>query len=95
MASIPATYEQMPKAIKRLQVSGTDLRDAPRHGPGSAAGTPVIVLNGELGMSTGKSAAQVARVLFAWQLNRGSDDAELATLQLLSTGLVIASAEEF
>jgi peptidyl-tRNA hydrolase len=46
-------------------------------------------------MSTGKAAAQAAHALFAWQLNRGHDDVELASLQLLSTDLVIASAEEF
>lgn len=96
MAYKPARYEDMPKALTRLQVSGTDLPDEPATAPArKRSGDPVIVLNGSLGMSTGKAAAQAAHALFAWQLNRGNDDTELASLQLLSTGLVIASEEEF
>jgi peptidyl-tRNA hydrolase len=96
LAYVPAFYEQMPKSLTRLQVSGTDLPDEPATVPSrKRSGDPVIVLNGALGMSTGKAAAQAAHALFAWQLNRGCDDAELASLQLLSTDLVIASAEEF
>jgi peptidyl-tRNA hydrolase len=96
LAYVPAFYEQMPKSLTRLQVSGTDLPDEPATVPSrKRSGDPVIVLNGALGMSTGKAAAQAAHALFAWQLNRGHDDVELASLQLLSTDLVIASAEEF
>ena len=96
MAYAPALYEDMPKSLMRLQVSGTDLPDEPATASvRKRSGDPVIVLNGDLGMSTGKSAAQAAHALFAWQLNRGLDDAELASLQLASTGLVIVSAEEF
>jgi peptidyl-tRNA hydrolase len=96
MAYTPAYYEAMPKSLMRLQVSGTDLPDAPPTAPSrQRSGDPVIVLNGALGMSTGKSAAQAAHALFAWQLNRGIADAELASIQLASTGLIIASAEEF
>lgn len=96
MAYAPAFYEDMPKSLMRLQVSGTDLPDEPATAPArKRSGDPVIVLNGALGMSTGKSAAQAAHALFAWQLNRGINDAELAALQLLSASLIIASAEEF
>lgn len=96
LAYTPAFYEDMPKSLMRLQVSGTDLPDEPATVPSrKRSGDPVIVLNGALGMSTGKAAAQAAHALFAWQLNRGHDDAELASLQLLSTDLVIATEEEF
>lgn len=96
LAYAPAFYEDMPKSLMRLQVSGTDLPDDPATVPSRKRdGDPVIVLNGALGMSTGKAAAQAAHALFAWQLNRGHDDAELASLQLLSTDLVIATEEEF
>ncbi|WP_422759100.1 peptidyl-tRNA hydrolase [Paenarthrobacter sp. C1] len=96
LAYAPAFYEDMPKSLMRLQVSGTDLPDEPATVPSrKRSGDPVIVLNGALGMSTGKAAAQAAHALFAWQLNRGHDDAELASLQLLSTDLVIATEEEF
>lgn len=96
MAYVPAFYEDMPRSLMRLQVSGTDLPDEPATGPVlKRSGDPVIVLNGEIGMSTGKSAAQAAHALFAWQMNRGSTDAEMASNRLVSTGLVIASAEEF
>ncbi|MBG0738711.1 hypothetical protein IV500_04670 [Paeniglutamicibacter antarcticus] len=96
MAYLPQSYAEMPKALTRLQVSGTDLPHEPvTTSSRQRSGDPIIVLNGALGMSTGKSAAQAAHALFAWQLNRGLDDPELASLQLRSTDLIIASAEEF
>jgi peptidyl-tRNA hydrolase len=96
LAYRPVSYEELAKPLSRLQVSGTDLPDVPSTAPSrQRSGDPVIVLNGALGMSTGKSAAQAAHALFAWQLNRGTADAELASIQLASTGLIIASADEF
>lgn len=65
----PVTYEQMPRALRALQVSGTEL---PRTGDGPAADAgapvPVIVLNAGLKMSTGKASAQAAHALLAWYL---------------------------
>ncbi|MET4143994.1 aminoacyl-tRNA hydrolase [Arthrobacter sp. UYCo732] len=96
MAYLPSAYEDMPKSLTRLQVSGTDLPDAPLTAPSRRrSGDPIIVLNGALGMSTGKSAAQAGHALFAWQLNRGEMDGELTSIRLASTDLIIASAEEF
>lgn len=96
MAYLPAAYEDMPRPITRLQVSGTDLPDAPLTSPArTRSGDPVIVLNGALGMSTGKSAAQAGHALFAWQLNRGETDGELAGIRLASTQLIIATEDEF
>ncbi|ACL42340.1 protein of unknown function UPF0099 (plasmid) [Pseudarthrobacter chlorophenolicus A6] len=96
MAYAPTTYEDMPKKLSRLQVSGTDL---PAYDPTPQSrqrpGDPVIVLNNALGMSTGKAAAQAAHALFAWHLNRGNPDPDIASLHLLSAGLINASESEF
>lgn len=62
----PQRYEDMPRALRALQVSGTVL---PHTDPASVTpGSPVIVLNADLSMSTGKAAAQAAHALLAWFL---------------------------
>ncbi|MCC9145808.1 MULTISPECIES: peptidyl-tRNA hydrolase [unclassified Arthrobacter] len=62
----PVTYEQMPKNLAKLQVSGTQLPDGePAPWPEQA---PVIVLNADLEMSTGKASAQAAHALLSWYL---------------------------
>ena len=66
MAFEPVTYEQMPKALAKLQVSGTQLPDdEPAAWP---EGAPVVVLNADLDMSTGKASAQAAHALLSWYL---------------------------
>ena len=62
----PVSYEEMPRKLRALQVSGTQLPDgepAPR-----APGAPLIVVNADLEMSTGKAGAQAAHALMAWYL---------------------------
>ncbi|MCQ2001347.1 peptidyl-tRNA hydrolase [Arthrobacter zhaoxinii] len=62
----PVTYEQMPKNLAKLQVSGTQLPDEePAAWPENA---PEIVLNADLDMSTGKASAQAAHALLSWYL---------------------------
>lgn len=69
---VPATA--MPKTLARLQVSGTTLPvGVPSPAP---AGGPGILLNSDLGMSTGKAAAQAAHALFAWYLHHQQDTSE-------------------
>ena len=66
MAFEPVTYEQMPKSLAKLQVSGTQLPDdGPAPWPDAA---PVIMLNADLDMSTGKASAQAAHALLSWYL---------------------------
>jgi peptidyl-tRNA hydrolase len=56
-ALLPAPVDEVPKVVSRLQIGGTDLPDdTPGPPPG---GAPVIWLNGALGMTLGKAAAQV------------------------------------
>jgi hypothetical protein len=56
-ALLPGPVDAVPKVVARLQIGGTDLPD---DGPGPPPrGTPVIWVNGELGMTVGKAAAQV------------------------------------
>ncbi|MDF2498280.1 peptidyl-tRNA hydrolase [Arthrobacter koreensis] len=69
----PQRYEDMPRALRSLQVSGTQL---PAGAPVAARpGSPLIVLNQELKMSTGKAAAQAAHALLAWYLELGPEEA--------------------
>ena len=65
IAYAPVSYDEMDKSIRRCQVNGTDFeREERQYVPGS----PTIVLNGGLGMSTGKTGAQAAHALLAWWL---------------------------
>ena len=95
-ALTPAAYEDLPKAISRLQVSGTELPDRDSDFKKSTARpAPTLVMNGGLGMSTGKAAAQAAHALFAWFLTLDAEQ----RYQWLTTGcmfaLHMASSEEF
>jgi len=63
LAFTPVPYTEMDSAIRRLQVGGTEFERRERfHDPDALT----IVLNADLGMSTGKSAAQAAHALLAW-----------------------------
>ena len=69
----PQRYGDMPRALRSLQVSGTQL---PAGDPVPARpGSPLIVLNQELEMSTGKAAAQAAHALLAWYVGLGPEQA--------------------
>ena len=68
----PVTYEEMPGKLRGLQVSGTHLPDdAPVPG---TPGAPVIVVNEDLEMSTGKAGAQAAHALLAWYLTLSGEE---------------------
>jgi peptidyl-tRNA hydrolase len=56
-ALLPGPVDDVPKVVGRLQIGGTDLPDDEPGPPG--AGVPVIWVNGALGMTVGKAAAQV------------------------------------
>lgn len=73
LAFAPSTYADMPKALTRLQVSGTTLPDTEPVDGTAASGAPEIVLNAGLAMSTGKAAAQAAHALFAWFLDQADN----------------------
>ena len=74
LAFAPAPTDKLPRPIARLQVSGTEL---PRQGwsenEGAACHTR-IALNADLGMSTGKAAAQAAHAMWAVWLQLGELD---------------------
>ncbi|MET4146196.1 peptidyl-tRNA hydrolase [Arthrobacter sp. UYCo732] len=70
MAFRPTTYGAMSRHLAKLQVSGTDLpQRATDHPIVAPEGSPVLMLNAGLGMSTGKQAAQAGHALFAWFLS--------------------------
>jgi peptidyl-tRNA hydrolase len=67
----PVRATEMPRPLKRLQVSGTQLEEAEESQLQSSG--PTIILNDSLGMSTGKAAAQAAHALFSWYLDQAPD----------------------
>src|SRR6476660_9744537 len=56
-ALLPGPVDDVPKVVSRLQIGGTDLPDDDPGPP--PPGVPVIWVNGALGMTVGKAAAQV------------------------------------
>ncbi|MDO5743830.1 MAG: peptidyl-tRNA hydrolase [Micrococcaceae bacterium] len=66
----PMQADSLPKRLAKLQVSGTVLPPGEPMEPSSVS----IVLDGSLGMSTGKAAAQAAHALFAWVLEGKPED---------------------
>jgi hypothetical protein len=56
-ALLPGPVDEVPKIVARLQIGGTDLPDDDPGPP--PPGVPVIWVNGSLGMTVGKAAAQV------------------------------------
>lgn len=70
-ALVPGPVDDVPKAVSRLQIGGTDLEpDEP--GPPAAA-APVIWVNAGLEMSVGKAAAQVGHASMLYAAARGLD----------------------
>ncbi|MEJ3654560.1 peptidyl-tRNA hydrolase [Actinomycetes bacterium KLBMP 9759] len=68
-ALLPGPVDEVPKAVSRLQIGGTDLeRDEPGEPP---AGIPVIWVNAGLGMSVGKAAAQVGHASMLYAAAKG------------------------
>lgn len=75
-AYAPMTYDQFPKHLRNLQVAGLDVdrsRDYNQHflrvpatAPQADYIDPLVVINRDVEMSTGKTAAQVAHALVAW-----------------------------
>lgn len=61
----PMPYSEYPGPIRKMQVQGTE---RPRSGNWADFGSPSLVLNGGLEMSTGKAAAQAAHGLWIWWL---------------------------
>lgn len=98
LALAPAPYSDYPKVVSRLQVGGTSL---PRvEGAGGSVESPLIVLNEDLGMSTGKAAAQAAHALFAWFLNlddeaRAAWSSDPAALVVFRDGLMFSQGQKF
>ena len=68
IAFAPVRANELPRTLSRLQVSGTELPRA--DGAAPVANAVTITVNSDLGMSTGKAAAQAAHALFAFRLDR-------------------------
>ena len=66
---VPCLQDRMPSPVHKMQVTGTDrVRTGtwPVVPPEDTACVPVLVINQDLGMSTGKTAAQAAHGMFRW-----------------------------
>lgn len=82
LAFKPMTYSELPKALARLQVSGTvlleresDVARTAFHANVGDGSRPVLALNGALQMSTGKASAQGAHAFMAYYLTLDTDAA--------------------
>lgn len=75
LAFTPVSRGSMARHLSRLETAGTKL---PGHSMETAsrlrAGSPTVVLNAELAMSTGEACVQAARALFAWFLTLDPED---------------------
>lgn len=84
----PMRYEDLPKAIARLQVSGTDLRrEGSDFAPQGEGKVEVAVLES---LTTGKATAQAAHAVWKWMLTETKDKVRAACSA--SDGLLEASA---
>ena len=70
-ALLPGPVDDVPKVVSRLQIGGTDLPDDDPGPP--PPGVPVIWVNGVLGMTVGKAAAQVGHASMLDAAARGLD----------------------
>jgi len=68
-ALLPGPVDDVPRVVGRLQIGGTDLA-ADEPGP-PTPGVPVIWVNGALGMTVGKAAAQVGHASMLDAATRG------------------------
>lgn len=96
LAFRPAPYEQYPKVLSRLQVSGTHLPQVSgtRRASDGTAPNPIIVLNADLEMTTGKAAAQASHALFAWFLTL-DEGTQRAWADKLTGNVLFLDAEDF
>lgn len=87
----PMSYLEYPRELKRLQVSGLDIARRPDNAPPAQLTSPGelrprIILNQDVTMSTGKSAAQAAHALGLWALALSPE--QLGNWLALPSGLV-------
>lgn len=80
----PVRYDNLPRDLRHLQVSGTDLPRTDAAAPATGAGLPVCVSVWDE-LTTGKAAAQAAHALFAWA--RRTTGAQLAVFAANPTAL--------
>jgi peptidyl-tRNA hydrolase len=69
---VPLTYDELPAPLRKMQVAQFErerVGDLPDPGRG-----PVVAVNPELEISTGKTAAQAAHGLFRWWVDRADDE---------------------
>lgn len=67
---VPCKYEDMPRPVRALQVSGLDYDGVPSS---FGVGVPSVVVDRSLGLSTGKASAQASHALGLW-LREQSDE---------------------
>jgi peptidyl-tRNA hydrolase len=71
-ALLPGPVDEVPRVVSRLQIGGTELPDDEPGPP--VPGAPVIWVNGVLGMTVGKAAAQVGHASMLDAAARGLTD---------------------
>jgi peptidyl-tRNA hydrolase len=91
----PMAYEDFPRALKNCQVSGLDrprevAAEIRTFSPG-----PHVVVDADLKMSTGKTAAQVAHGLYMYAMSLGFSDRSLWSTTNCSMTLLEIDSDEF
>ena len=87
----PMSYDELPRELSRLQVSGTDCErivDRGERYERTGAITPLLVINQDVTMSTGKTAAQAAHGLGLWLL---AQDTETRALWVSDPGAALVT----
>lgn len=89
----PKRYEDLPRELVRLQVSGTDFpRDVRQNTGPSKPGSVIVLVRSDL--TTGKAAAQAAHALFAWMLDTSGPERDHWVYDVEDTEVALCDAAE-
>lgn len=93
-AIAPGRVDEVPRPIAKLQVKGTDADRGGEPRP-IAPSAPLIVVDGSLGMTTGKSAAQVGHAAMFYAASLATGEAAAWAADDYPVGIRVAEHSEF
>lgn len=92
VAFAPVRYADLPRALSRLQVSGTDFPRASFDSP--TADRPPVHVAVDRSLTTGKAAAQAAHALFGWVLQATPEQVQAFLGAAMGTQVLFVDAAE-
>lgn len=92
VAFAPVRYADLPRALSRLQVSGTDFPRAAFDSP--TTDRPPVHVAVDHSLSTGKAAAQAAHALFGWVLQATPEQVQAFLGAAMGTQVLFVDAAE-